>query len=62
MLLNECPKPNLYITFQSLVKKHKYDETKRLLQEKENTLKNMMRTKKGCCGMKSEPIKDNVLS
>lgn len=62
MLMNECPKPNLYATFQSLAKKKEYDETKRLLQMKENRLKGMIRSKQGCCGITSEPIKHNVLS
>ncbi len=61
-LMNECPKPNLYSTFQSLAKKKEYDETKKLLQMKENRLKNLIRPKQGCCGITSEPIKHNVLS
>jgi hypothetical protein len=62
MLLNECPKPNLYSTFQSRIKKKEYEDTKILLQKKENRLKNMIRSKQGCCGIKSEPIKLNILS
>ena len=29
---------------------------------KENRLKNMIRSKKGCCGITSEPVKQNILS
>ncbi len=29
---------------------------------KENRLKNMIRSRKGCCGITSQPIKNNVLS
>jgi hypothetical protein len=52
-LMTECPKPILYTSFQSLAKKKEYDETKKLLQMKENRLKNMIRSKKGCCGVTS---------
>jgi hypothetical protein len=62
MLLNECPKPNLRATFQTLIKKKEYDQTKILLQKKENRLKNMIRSKPGCFGIKSEPVKVNILS
>lgn len=62
MLMNECPKPDLYASFQSLAKKKEYDETKRLLQMKENRLKGMIRSRQGCCGVTSEPIKRDVLS
>lgn len=62
MLMNECPKPNLYASFQSLTKKKEYDEAKSLLQKKENRLKGMIRSKQGCCGISSEPIKHDIRS
>jgi len=62
MLLNECPKPNLYTTFQTRIKKKEYEDTKILLQKKENRLKSMIRSKAGCFGIKSEAIKINILS
>lgn len=61
-LLNECPKPNLYTTFISLIPKKEVDETKILLQKKDQRLKNMIRPKQGCCGIRSEVIKLNILA
>lgn len=52
-LLNECPKPNLYATFASEIKKKEVEETRILLQKKDQRLKNMIRPKQGCCGIKS---------
>lgn len=62
MLLNECPKPTLYTNFQSKIKKKEYEETRRLLQLKEVRQKNMLKPRKGCCGITSEPVKHNILS
>jgi hypothetical protein len=61
-LLSECPKPNLYSTFASSIPKKEVEETKILLQKKDQRLKNMIRPKQGCCGIKSEVVKLNILA
>lgn len=61
-LLNECPKPNLYSTFLSLIQKKEVDEAKILLQKKDQRLKSMVRPKQGCCGVHSVVVKLNILT
>ena len=61
-LINQSPKPNLYNTFSTLILKKQVDSTKKLLQIKDQRLRNLIRTKQGCCGLKSQVKMPNILS